>query len=451
EYQSSIYYPYALMGYLNLYDFSPDSATRALARAQLDYYLATYALSSLDGVIAGAQRRGYLSYGPPKDMEKYLWLWSGAGPWALDSSQLASKVMLHPYSSGYRPHPLVYRLLRKEVPLPYEAYFTFPSYHLERVAVHPAYLYMSEHFALGSVLPDQIDNPAQQVCWSLVLRDSLRPRQMGGGHPRYPYPSGHSPYTQTLQQGGTLLLLTGQHTPLSPPADLRPDRLSWFEGVDLTLKATVWPEAGASARDWIDFLEQAPGRAETWFYVPKGYDRHQSQNGTHYLAYDGTYLAVVPVGRYTRLDLPALDSLAQWLGQQKSRRSLMDHYEIWVTDGPWSGFVLEAVEAHEFDSFSAFITAHQIRSHTDLGDLGVGRLRHRSLSGTRLDMQFAADAFRPRFRINGRRLDWDKLLAGAAIQSPLLQLGEGRLRLTDGQEVYEIQWNDQDGPTFLDK
>ena len=439
EYLSSIYYPYALMGYLNLYDFSPDSATRLLARATLDYYLATYALCALDGVVAGPQRRGYLSYGPPNDMERYLWLWSGAGPWAFDSSRLASKVMLHPYTSTYRPHPLIHKLLTKQIPLPYEAWIAHPSYYLDQANEHPAYMYMSQSFALGSTPIPQIDNPSQQVCWSLVLRDDTRPLQLGGGHPRYPFPSGHSPYSQTLQKDGALLLLTGQHDPVAPPDDLRADRRSWYHNTDVQLQPTRWPAAGASATAWIDFLAQAPQRAETWLYLPRGYHDRLEIGGNLYLAYDQTFLAVTPAGQGRWLDLPPLDSLQQWLRAEKGRQKVFDHYEIWVISGAFSGFALEAAEAADYGGLAAFAAAHQARAHLDRRALARGRLRYRSLGGHDLRLQFESQAMWPTAQIDGTPVRYDRWARGGVYDSPLLQVRDGYLRLTDGETTYEIR------------
>jgi hypothetical protein len=61
EYDSQIYYPHSIEGFLNLYDFSPDEETRELAKFALDYYFVTYGLKVFDGTIAGAQKRGYLA------------------------------------------------------------------------------------------------------------------------------------------------------------------------------------------------------------------------------------------------------------------------------------------------------------------------------------------------------------------------------------------------------
>ena len=73
EYDSQVYYPHSIEAFMNLYDFSPDEETRALAKFALDYYFVTYGLKVIDGTLAGAQKRGYLAGYSPNEMENMLW------------------------------------------------------------------------------------------------------------------------------------------------------------------------------------------------------------------------------------------------------------------------------------------------------------------------------------------------------------------------------------------
>lgn len=73
EYDSQVYYPHSIEGFLNLYDFSPDKETREMAKFILDYYFVTYGLKVMDGTIAGAQKRGYLPGNQVSEMEIMQW------------------------------------------------------------------------------------------------------------------------------------------------------------------------------------------------------------------------------------------------------------------------------------------------------------------------------------------------------------------------------------------
>jgi hypothetical protein len=68
EYDSQVYYPHSIEPFMNLYDFSPDSLSQELAKFALDYYFVTYGLKTIDGAIAGAQKRGYL---PEASLQKW--------------------------------------------------------------------------------------------------------------------------------------------------------------------------------------------------------------------------------------------------------------------------------------------------------------------------------------------------------------------------------------------
>lgn len=442
EYLSSIYYPYAMMGYLNLYDFSPDEEIKKLAQAQLDYYLATYALCSLDGVIAGPQRRGYLSAEGMNEMERYLWLWAGSGPWKPSNKTLASKVMLHPLSSSYRPNEVIYRLLNKEMTLPYEAYIAHPSYHIKEANVHQQYLYMSESFSMGSTTLNRIDNPNQQVRWSMLIRDDKRPLNIGGGHPRFYFPSGHSPYSQILQKRASIIVLSGQHEPLNPPEDLRKDRASWYYNIAKELKPTVWPEDD-NPESWISFLQEASGRAETWLFIPKSDFNMVQDKGNLFFEFDDTYLAVRSIGKVQKLILPENPELNEWINSNKQLRKSLKNFDIWIISGAYSGFVLDAAEAREYASLKEFQTKYLRASKLLLNQLQRGRIQYHTLLGDQLSLQFDTFAMKGKAKINGRTPDYKNWANGGVYESPYLSIKDGLMRIGDGKSSYEVKVDDK--------
>ncbi len=166
EYDSQIYYPHSIEAFLNLYDFSPDPETKALAKLALDYYLATYALKVYDGAIAGAQKRGSYDLNYAGEMRELLYHWFGTPLGEQDKFHTS----LHQITSSYRPNKVIYNILHKNVALPFEARIARPFYHMDVPNAFQEYFYGSENFGLGSVYITQVDNPNQQISWSLVVK-----------------------------------------------------------------------------------------------------------------------------------------------------------------------------------------------------------------------------------------------------------------------------------------
>ena len=204
EYDSQVYYPHSIEAFLNLYDFSPDEETRQLAKLALDYYFVTYGLKVMDGTIAGAQKRGYLVGAMPNEMEQMQW-----GFFDGTSRNMEDAVVtIQQATTSYRPNKIIWNITKKDLKLPFEARMSRPFYHMDRAHAFAETFYCSESYAMGSVQMTIVDNPNQQMVWSLVAEGTNGPLCFSGGHPMRGSTSGHSPYTQILQSKGTLVLLT---------------------------------------------------------------------------------------------------------------------------------------------------------------------------------------------------------------------------------------------------
>ncbi|RMG54344.1 MAG: hypothetical protein D6722_29120 [Bacteroidetes bacterium] len=438
EYHSPMYYPHSINAYLNLYDFAEDPEIKELARAQLDFYLATYALKSLHGVLGGPARRGYLSYADgANDMERLLWLWTGAGPWDLKPEDLGTKDGLHPATTTYRPNQIIWNLLRKDVALPYEVQIAHPDYHIDLPNRHQETDYVSEHFVLGSTTIHTISNPGQQVVWSLVAEGAERPLHFGGGHPRYNVPSGHSPYTQTLQKGASLILMSGQNEPRTFEGNPHDHIKSWYANAGVALEPTVWPEQ-ANRAAWTKFVKEAPQRAESWLWIPRAVDERRVVNGRLFVRAGQTYLIAQPLGEARWLDIPE-DSLAAWAPDRRDPLKAFPYYHVWVVSGPYSGYTLDVAEAADYEDFEAFIQEASARTKLDTRRLAQGLVRYRTLSGDRLQMQYEPHDLKCTARINGRKLRYDRWDDEGVYQSPYVQLRDGVLRISDGRDSYEIE------------
>jgi hypothetical protein len=170
EYDSQVYYPHSIEGFLNLYDFSPDEETRQLAKFILDYYFVTYGLKVIDGTIAGAQKRGYLTNASANEMEQMQW-----GFFDHTSRDMQhAEVTIQQATTSYRPNRIIWNIVRKNLQLPFEANMSRPFYHMDRPFAFAETFYCSKSFALGNVQMTIVDNPNQQMFgrwWRRVLKD----------------------------------------------------------------------------------------------------------------------------------------------------------------------------------------------------------------------------------------------------------------------------------------
>jgi len=117
EYDSEVYYPYTIEGFLNLYDFAQDEETKLLAKFALDYYFATYGLKTVQGAIAGAQKRGYLPKAKPGKMETLLWTFFDNTSRSMQSAY----PNLHQTTTTYRPNRVIWNIMQQQLKLPFEA------------------------------------------------------------------------------------------------------------------------------------------------------------------------------------------------------------------------------------------------------------------------------------------------------------------------------------------
>lgn len=470
EYASSIYYPHSMAAFLNVYDFSPDPAARAIAQAALDYYVATYALKVHNGFLTGPQRRGFSGGIEAGEMDRHLWAWAALGAelgadgrWRAPAYSTVPvpggfETSLHQATSGYRPNRVLVNLLRGTVPRPFEARMARPSYDMQTPNRHQEYFYASPSFALGSVQLDLVNNSGQQTVWSLNARGATGSLVFGGGQPRWRRPEGHSPYDQWVQSRGALLFVTGPTAPrpdgVPVPTLRRVDELEGPRGYDRfaarsgPLERRPPPAAEVAAlRAWFT---EAPSLAATWVYVPRGVQGiHETDTGV-YLAAGGAVVAVRPLQRgWYWIDPLAWagageGEAADWLERLPGHDPLrvLRHWRVLVVPGDWSGFALEAAEASAHPGgLAAFAAAHEAGARIETDALArTGEATFRALAGDTLRLRYRGDALRPDAWINGRAVDWTAWAGGLAYDSPLVRIGEGRMRVSDGREAYEVDF-----------
>lgn len=455
EYDSKVYYPYSIKSFLNIYDFSLDQETRDLAKLALDLYFATYGLKVVDGAIAGAQKRGYLTDKDPDMMETMQWGFFD------QTSRNMDQVLttLHQATTTYRPDEVIWNITRKNITLPFEAMVSRPFYHMDHPHAFAETFYCSESFAVGNIQMTIVDNPNQQMVWSVVANGTDGPLCFSGGHPMRGSTSGHSPYTQTLQSKGTLILLT------APTEKVSSDTASIAKTYKETERINLWimPKSeqppkyelahrqkyGAKPLHAVDapaqltiseverFWEQSKGSASSWFYFPKELEP-KLIDGRYFFEANKILLAVTPIGNESFVLNPA-DSLTKSLKNRQARK-FFERYGLIAFFGQESGYAVEVVEKEEYNSVQDFARALKRRSKLDLGKLNEGQISYTSVSGDELIMNYNPVGLRCFGTINGEIQDWDNHTNGAIYESPYLSIKEGVMKLSDGTKGYTVDF-----------
>ena len=434
EYDSQIYYPHSIEAYLNLYDFSPDPATRQLAKLTLDYYLATYGLKVYDGSIAGAQKRGNHSVNDASEMRKHLYAWFNVSHGEKKAEDLYSSI--HQITSSYRPNEVIWNLVHKNLALPFEAHIARPFYHMDVPNQFQEYFYGSKNFGMGSVYMTRVDNPNQQVVWSLVVKGQEGPMTFGGLQPYHRAPGGHSPYTQTLQKENVIMVASAPtrfaETSANEEQQSRQNSIASKSLVELNA-----PIAEALG----DFFKNARYQAATWLFVPRQTDEIIELNGKIFIDADSAYLAVSPTSEaYYWLDAGSSQITAA--AEKDRRAALLYENKILVVPGLFSGYALEVAEKSAFVSLSAFAEAVLENAEFTV-DTKKQELKYKSDAGPILRMQYQAEDLRCQGYINGEILDFENWAEGGAYDSPYIKSGNQQMTISDGSLTYTVDFTEE--------
>jgi hypothetical protein len=403
EWDSSIYYLCHIRGFMNLYDFSPRPETRDLARFALDFYYATYGLKVMNGHFIGPQKRGFVSGFGMGGMEQSLWAYASA---TTEPAPTNAVLSLHQATTRYRPNRVIRNIFTKNVPLPFEARMTRPTYHLKERNAAQETFYCDDGFALGSVALTLEDNPGQQAVWSLGCRHPAGTFIFGGGQPRFRSPEGHAPCTQVVQKRGALVVLTA--------------------GTNLTV---LPPDVTASQR-W----DQAAAAAETWLFVPRGARAAVEDRDALVLDAGEAWVFVRPIGGkllWLRGDPAAPEAPTPRRG---TLEAACINYDILVVPGATSGYAIEAALKKKTADPKAFLerTRLTIAAGSDF------RVEYRSLSGDTIAAKHEPAGMRASATINGEPVDWAAWAGGAAYASPYVTIRDGWMRVSDGREAYVV-------------
>ena len=431
EYDSQIYYPHSIEAFLNLYDFSPDPETRQIAKLTLDYYLATYGLKVYDGAIAGAQKRGNSAVNYSGEMRKHLYSWFGSSHGEENNEDLYSSV--HQITSSYRPNQLIWNLVHKNIDLPFEAKIARPHYHMNVPNQFQEYFYASKNFGIGSVYMSRVDNPNQQVIWSLVVKGQDGPMTFGGLQPYHRAPGGHSPYTQTLQKENVLLVA-------SAPTEFSDEETS---GEQKNRSASIAAEelsmlTSPKAGELGEFFQKAKYQAATWLFVPRQVGQVLELDGKIFIDADSAYLAVSPTTtEYYWLDAEVSEIEAAT--DIDKRAATLNDNKVLVVPGLFSGYALEVVEKDQYSSLEEFAKEVSVKSKFSV-DSQNQKLHYSAASGPVLEMHYQAKGLRCQGTINGETLDFTDWAEGGAYLSPYISSGQNKMTLSDGKQAYSIDF-----------
>ena len=219
EWNSGIYAPYNIIGWLNLYDFAENADIRQIARAVLDFYATQMALSYFQGLIGGPEMRGSGVGRSARNAGPYFaWLWFGKSavpPMGFQGNQYIQTV--HALSSSYRPDEAIVALARKQMKLP--AYFQMarPDYLQQESGFVQQQLYLDNNFSLGSASSPYggwTGTTYQLINWKLLVQSSSGELayEISGNGRFYDDWTGRtrSPWTQYAQHRNVMVMLTRQ-------------------------------------------------------------------------------------------------------------------------------------------------------------------------------------------------------------------------------------------------
>ena len=437
EFDSEIYYPHSIQAFMNLYDFAKNPEHKQLAKTALDYYFTTYALKTLNGGIAGAQKRGGL---PKQESEMGVLLRAFADTTHRDPLPVPLAVA----TTTYRPNRVICNLINKKVPLPFSAQIRRPNYPMDEGNVSQESFYASKSFGLGNAALTAVDNPNQQVAWSLVVPDGADNLVFMGQQPQRGLKVGHSPYSQTLHDQGTIVVMSGA-TGAKPGGRLSTEQAQRFEHGGRVLKdygkLADGRVNGLEARTTSaieTFIDSAVNSAATWLMVPRGVVKieEDQDKGGIFMEAGGAYVYVRPLADWFWVDVPVADTA---FFAKKETKANLAKYRILVVSGERSGYVLEAVEKSGYRDFEDFKKQVAATTRLNLANLKKrNTVEYQSLYGRRLKMKYRPDGLRAEGWIDGQPLDFAHWADDGIYDSPYVKVKDGKMTVTDGRESFVI-------------
>ncbi len=450
EYDSSTYYAFSGAGLLNLADYAEDPVMRDAARAGMDRFAAVQALKYFHGAHLGPESRGfahqavgarpgpvgsrgdaefdYDGQGTITDWGSWLWFGGSAAPMPMDEDvtvKVGSHAVVVMALSDYEPHPVIQRLARKEVGLPFEVRGSKPEYYVEPDEhghypggnKHQEYLFFNDEFAMGTlysgdrgvrvrgtILP-------QTTMFKLMARDEDDVRAFGMGSGYHSAISGRSPFDQYHQKEGAAILVSH---------------------ID---------------RDMVGDDEERRERAveRAIFGVPEAVGEPVERNGWYFWQVNRAFIAAHPLG-----------DGAEWAEAEglMPHRDGNENWRYLISPGRLTGWVVQAGQKPEYADFAAFQEAVLEKTRIDMDRFNSDErtVVFHSLEDNELKMRHTAteDApgGKPEAWTNGDRLvfeDWpvfESPYLNIPYQGGMMKVSDGEMELTIDFTGERPQWSE---------
>jgi hypothetical protein len=493
EFNSAIYEPYNIIGWLNLYDFAHDEEVRRMARAVLDYYACETALHYSQGMTGGSDLRGKRCTESFKGAAAYLgWLWFGDSPQPLDKSNLnqgdncnnALIQAVHAATSSYRVPELALKLAKGKLTHPAMYYNSKPGYLLEKPSSIKQTFYRTKNYSLGAgYFPygGWSAGDHQIVSWKLISRvtkgknktaqyvSGIGMENPAGKH--YCHGNQRSPFDQLIHHENTLIQLTRV-----------PENSE-------DIKATIQKIYNDWQSKWKrDFYKRFPNDTDRMMPVHfqdldvsvnrssiifrnAGHLVSQVRQNILFVELEKTWLAI----RSVRNDRP---SVLKYSENKEYRYTSVE-----APKGSVCGMILEASLKSEYTDFQAYQEAVLQKTKLKNEELEVhNAVTYTGLNGDTIKCRYnvSGSFYEPLFDwgygptepmvihtsppfiqpkwpkgkghgkiaswwVNGKEVRTDQ--PWPVYDGPRLFIGEGRLELTAGEQMYEIDYTG-DLPVF---
>jgi hypothetical protein len=394
EWNSSTYESYNMVGWLNLYDFATDQEVKDMARAVLDYYACEIALHSAQGLTSGAESRGNITgWGSGED---YIsWIWFGyqgrlMGPefWLSQEYSQAIQAAL----SSYRPPFMAVKIARKEIILPVVFKNSKPDYGQNIGSQVKQFLYADKGFTIGSAMIPVVGfagGNSQYCNWKLIGRvkpgKSTNPQVVLGGSRFFGDKDGKAktPWDQYVQHENVVIQL--HKIPSNAGDIINSDTLLYSN-----------PVSGWKSKWLTDFDLRFPN--DNARNNPVGFRKGSISRNISYLTYPKNTAGNVPINTafsnsifFIQLDSSYLAIRTIALNQANTpgdETSLRKFIEDSAPLGSLCGLVIEAVNAIDYPSFTAFQDSVILKTTLDKSGITNNKIIYKNIKGKLLEATF---------------------------------------------------------------
>ncbi|MFP4139239.1 MAG: hypothetical protein ACLFVY_01630 [Phycisphaerae bacterium] len=415
EYDSSTYVVFTAAGWTNVYDFTRREKMKKFSRAALEWLAAAQAVKYFHGCNVGPEARGFAGSAVTSNTDRLNWLWfdDSARPVMEQGWDKAGR-FIHavavPAVSDYRPDPIIRRIARKEVPLPFEHRASKPQYYPAQANKDQEYLYVARNYAMGTLYSPEKGVRTrgtilpQTTMFKACLLDANDVRAFGmsnGYHGHFPL-EGRTPYDQYHQKRSAALNIC-----------------------------------------YVPREEDARTRHRSIFGYPEQVGQPLQDGGWYFWEVADAYLAARP------LNDQAARGVATTPGKDGKPAPVKDKDYAWlISPGKLTGWAVQLGQKPEYATLDAFRKAVKQKVTVDTTNLQSSRMATMTtLEGDVISLHHTGGpGGRPEAWTNGKKLTWNDW---PVFDSPYLKeaAGSNRLWLSDGENALTIDVSGE-MPTF---